>query len=122
MTVLSLSCTLEREHHCTPALVHLYSHCMVLASTSPSARPGTCRKHCSCRSPGWVPTPCCSLFPPTGTHSPPCSQCCSQSLCSTLSHLCTSDCTPPHTLSCTQCCTPASAWAHTASCTLCCTA
>merc|ERR1711954_286519 len=103
-TVLLLSCTPGKEHHCTPALVHLYSHCKELASLSPSAHPHTCHKHCSCRSPGLGPTPCCSLSPPTGTHSPA----------STLSHLCTAGCTPPHTLCCTltyrQCYTPVSAW------------
>merc|ERR1719317_1035904 len=115
---------------CTPGMVlvleHLYSHCKELASLSPSARPHTCHKHCSCRSPGLGPTPCCYLSPPTGTHSPACSLCCTLFLCSTLSHLYTSGCRPLHTLCCTltcrQSCTPVSAWAHTASGTVYCTA
>merc|ERR1712177_69805 len=65
-------------------LEHLYSHCKELASLFPSAHPHTCHKHCSCRSPGLGPTPCCYLSPPTGTHSPACSQCCTLSLCTAL--------------------------------------
>merc|ERR1711970_819668 len=99
---------------------------MELASVFPSEHLHMCRKDCSYMFPVSVPTPCCSLSPPTGTHSPPCTQSCTQFLYSTLSHLCTSGCTAAGTLSYTVACTlsdtPVSVWARTASGMQCCTA